>query len=389
VKLAFRGRLVVVFIAVAALSGGVVATTSYAVIPRSELDDSLAELRRMLLLGWLVAVALAALFGSAVARRTLRPVRRAAEASQAIAEGLLDTRLEQDRDEFDVLATSFNHMASAVEQQVEELQASAERERQFTADVAHELRTPLTGMVSAASVLEGHLPDLHDGPRRPAELLVNDVHRLRELVSELLELARLDAGREEPQFEPVSVRRCIESIVAPWQRDTVFRWDVSESLWVCADRIRFGRVVANLVSNAVRHGGGDVELTARPEDGCVVIDVMDRGPGVPEEVARQVFERFTRLDGSRSTEGSGLGLAIAAKQAEVQHGELSVHNRPGGGAIFRFILPAADSPEGGVEEAGSCAPAVEPAIEPAVASAVTDDDEPDRCDQAVRMPTFE
>jgi signal transduction histidine kinase len=371
VKLAFRGRLVVVFIAVAALSGGVVATTSYAVIPRSELDDSLAELRRMLLLGWLVAVALAALFGSAVARRTLRPVRRAAEASQAIAEGLLDTRLEQDRDEFDVLATSFNHMASAVEQQVEELQASAERERQFTADVAHELRTPLTGMVSAASVLEGHLPDLHDGPRRPAELLVNDVHRLRELV------------------KPVSVRRCIESNVAPWQRDTVFRWDVSESLWVCADRIRFGRVVANLVSNAVRHGGGNVELTARPEDGCVVIDVMDRGPGVPEDVARQVFERFTRLDGSRSTEGSGLGLAIAAKQAEVQHGELSVHNRPGGGAIFRFILPAADSPEGGVEEAGSCAPAVEPAIEPAVASAVTDDDEPDRCDQAVRMPTFE
>jgi two-component system sensor histidine kinase MtrB len=321
-------------------------TDVYFFFPRGDLEASLAELRRTLLAGWSLAVALAALVGTAIARRTLRPVRRAAQASQAVADGLLHTRLQQDTDEFGTLASSFNRMVAAVEQQVDALRASAARERRFTADVAHELRTPLTGMVSAASLLEAHLPDLGDGPRRPAELLVGDVRRLRDLVLELLELARLDAGREEPHLESLSVRRSIESVVFASQRDGGgVRLDIDDNLTMCADRLRFGRVVANLVSNAVRHGGGEVEIAARAEGNRVVIDVMDRGPGVPADAADQVFERFAKLDATRSAEGSGLGLAIAAKQAQVQRGTLSVHDRAGGGAVFRFTLPVADAPE--------------------------------------------
>lgn len=323
---------------------GSIGTDVYFFFPRGELEESLDELRRMLLLGWVTAVALAGVVGIAVARRTLLPVRRAAEASQAVADGLLDTRLQQNADEFGVLASSFNRMASAVEEQVQALRASAERERRFTADVAHELRTPLTGMVSAASLLEEYLPELHDGARRSAELLINDVRRLRDLVVELLELARLDAGQEEPTLEPLSVRRSIETVVLPWTREATVVLDVDEALWMCADRVRFGRVVANLVSNAVRHGGGEVEITARVEGDVVVIDVTDHGPGVPSDQADQIFERFTKLDATRSADGSGLGLAIAAKQAQVQQGSLSVHHRPGGGAIFRFSVPGAPAP---------------------------------------------
>ncbi len=317
------------------------ATDLYFFFPSGELEASLAEHRRALLLAWLLAVALAGVFGFAVARRTLRPVRRAAEASQALAEGLLDTRLEAADDEFGSLAASFNHMATAVEEQVETLRRSSDRERRFTADVAHELRTPLAGMVSAASLLEAHLVSLDDSARRPAELLVDDVHRFRDLVLELLELARLDAGEETPELEPLSVAQSLDAVAAPWDDHGVVTTEVAADAWMCADRVRFGRVLANLVSNAIRHGGGRCDIAATTDGAQVVIEVMDRGPGVPADQVDTIFDRFTRLDTNRSGDGSGLGLAIAAEHARIQHGTLSVHPRAGGGSVFRLTLPAA------------------------------------------------
>lgn len=307
---------------------------------RSELIESLRQFRNVLAIGWLASVGCAALVGQVVARRTLRPVARAAEAAQSLADGLLETRLPTPGDdEFGAWAGSFNRMAAALEDKINALSAAAERERRFTADVAHELRTPLTGMSSAASLLAEELDAVPTTARRPAELLIDDVRRLEALVAELLELARLDAGHDDVDIEVLSLGEAVHAVLRSWDGEVRVRASVPAELVVLADRARFRRVLSNLVANAVEHGGGEVEIVAREEGETVAVDVLDRGPGLHGEVDR-VFERFFKIDGARTGGGSGLGLAIALEHARAQGGSLEAANRETGGARFTFRLRA-------------------------------------------------
>ncbi len=212
-------------------------------------------------MSWTSSVLAAALFGNLVARRTLRPVNDAAAASQALAEGLLDTRLESDTDdEFGRWASSFNSMADALEEKIGALSRAAERERRFTADVAHELRTPLTGMVAAASLLEKELPELGPGAGPPARLLTEDVRRLQLLVAELLELARFDAGQEQACMERLSLAEALRTLTRSWDGSVPVHLDVDDDVFMLADRARFKRVVGNLLDNARTYGGDGVEV---------------------------------------------------------------------------------------------------------------------------------
>jgi len=314
----------------------------YMFFPRREVDASLREMRNVLAIGWLSAVAAAAAFGQQVARRTLRPVRDAAAAAQSMAEGLLHTRLSPaSDDEFGVWAQSFNRMAECLEETITQLSRAAERERRFTADVAHELRTPLTGMSSAASLLEENLEDLPAPARRPAEILIHDARRLEGLVLELLELARFDAGQQTAHLEPLRLADAVSAVLQSWNGDAPVETRVDGTLTVVADRARFKRVLSNLVANAVQHGGRSVRVVARPEGPVVAVDVIDAGPGINQKDLPFVFERFYKPDASRSGGGSGLGLSIALENARVQGGSIEAANADGGGARFTFRLPAA------------------------------------------------
>lgn len=327
-------------------------TRLYFFFSQSSVAQSVEEARNILGAACALAIVAAALFGNQVARRTLRPVREGAVAARALAEGLLDTRLQPGSDdEFGVWAQSFNRMAEALEDKIAALSRAAERERRFTANVAHELRTPLTGISSAASLLEAELPSLPERARRPAELLIDDVRHLQDLVLELLELARLDAGREVVELEPLSVREAVTAVLRSWDGETSARADVDDDLFIVADRARLKRVLGNLVSNAMRHGGGDVQVTSsRDDDGCVEIHVLDRGPGIDETQVPHVFDRFFKADPARGG-GAGLGLSIALENAHLQNGSVTVANREGGGARFTLRLPAAPvaSPGAGEE----------------------------------------
>jgi two-component system sensor histidine kinase MtrB len=316
----------------------------YFFFSRQALTASVAELRNVLAVGWLVAVVAAALIGSHVAWRTLRPVRAAAEASQALAEGLLDTRLTRlADDEFGVLGQAFNEMADALQAKMEELERTAERERRFTADVSHELRTPLAAMMSAASLVQGGLADLPADMRRPVQLLVNDVRRLQGLVLDLLELARLDAGREGPDLESLRLQDAIHAAVAASEPTGTVDMEVPDDLYVVADRVRFRRVVTNLVDNACRHGVPPISVMANRQGDDVAIQVLDRGPGIDDNDSERLFHRFYKADAARTQEGAGLGLAIAFQNAKLQNGELRVTNREGGGACFTLVLRAAST----------------------------------------------
>jgi two-component system sensor histidine kinase MtrB len=320
------------------VGGQVPGSTAQLYVVHSEdgVHDGLAQVRAALLAAWLGVLLVSALVGHLLARRMLDPVGRAARAARSVAEGLLATRLPvQGRDEFGAWAESFNRMAEALEVKIN-------RERRFTSDVAHELRTPVTALVAAASLLREHLEAMPPQAVRPAELLVADVVRLRHLVEELMEISRLDAGQEDVIAVPVELESHVKAIVADrgWTGRVVVSGGPAR---VWTDPRRLERVLANLIANAVEHGGG--EVTVEVAQNRVV--VSDHGPGIAPEHLPRIFERFFKADPARSTRGSGLGLAIARENARLLGADLRVESQVGAGTRFRLELPVTRPLPGG------------------------------------------
>jgi signal transduction histidine kinase len=211
--------------------------------------------------------------------------------------------------------------------------------RRFTSEVSHELRTPVAALVSEASVLQEHLAAMPPDARRAAELLVGDVARLRRLVEDLTNLASLDAGREHVRTEPFDLATLVDGTVRSrgWDERVLVR---SEPTPVTSDRTRVDRIVANLIGNALDHGGAEVVVrVGRDADGASV-EVADNGRGIAPEHLPHVFDRFYRADPARSGPGSGLGLAIARENARLLGGDVEARSEPGTGSHFTLRLPA-------------------------------------------------
>jgi signal transduction histidine kinase len=313
----------------------------YFFFSEEDLRHELAQLRNILLAGVGILVLLAALAGVVLARAALRPVASASAAAHSLAEGLLETRLPvEGQDEFGAWAQSFNEMAAALEAKIVALSAAQARERRFTSDVAHELRTPLTALVGEASLLASHLDRMPAESRRPAELLIADVGRLRRLVEELMEISRFDAGAESVHAEEVEVAALVAATLHARGWDGRVRLD-GEGPRLTSDPRRLERIVANLVGNALEHGASEVSVRLASENGDAVVEVADDGPGISPEHLPHLFERFYKADAARSGGGTGLGLAIAQENARLLGGEIEVASEPGEGSRFTLRLPVA------------------------------------------------
>jgi signal transduction histidine kinase len=332
-----------------------VADTRYLVtggqVPGAETDEAyfffleesvwndLAELRNILLVGLGVVTLLAALVGMLLARRTLAPVARASTAARSLAEGLLDTRLPvESSDEFGAWAASFNEMADALEAKITELSEAQARERRFTADVAHELRTPLTAIVNEASLLADHIERMPAEAKRPAELLVEDVKRLRDLVEDLMEVSRLDAGTQPVRPERLDLGSLVAAALRARGWGDRVALDADEVV-LTTDPRRVERIVANLVGNALEHGGREVSVRVGADGVGAFVEVSDRGPGISREDLPHLFERFYKADPARTGRGTGLGLAIALDNARLLGGDVEVASEPGVGSRFTLRLP--------------------------------------------------
>ena len=310
----------------------------YFFFSEGEVRDSLRELGMILLVGVALLTLLAAAAGAILARRTLAPVARASAAAQSLAEGLLETRIPAERaDEFGAWAASFNEMADALGGKIEALSRAQARERQFTADVAHELRTPLTALVAEASLLASHLERMPADARRPAELLIADVARLRRLVEDLMEVSRLDAGAEPVRPERVDLAELVTAAAATHGAHVGSLADVE----LATDPRRVERVLSNLIGNAREHAG-EAEVSLRLDGEHALVEVADEGPGIAPEHLPHVFERFYKADAARAGAGSGLGLAIARENARLLGGDVEVASDVGRGSRFTLRLPVAE-----------------------------------------------
>lgn len=301
--------------------------------------SDLGDLRNILLAGLAVLAVLGALVGTILARRLLAPVGRASVAAHSLAEGLLETRLPvESKDEFGAWAASFNEMADALEAKIRALSEAQARERRFTSDVSHELRTPLTALVAEASLLGEQLDRMPPDARRPAELLVNDVARLRDLVEDLMEISRLDAGEAQVREERVDLGSLVETTVRSRRWDDRVRIEADDVV-LRSDHRRLERIVANLVGNALEHGGRDVTVRVARDGVGPFVEVSDRGAGIPPDRLPHVFERFYKADSARAGPGSGLGLAIALENARLLDGDIDVWSEIGQGTRFTLRLP--------------------------------------------------
>ncbi|WP_353895394.1 sensor histidine kinase [Glycomyces tritici] len=266
-----------------------------------------------------------------VVRRALRPVRAIQKELIEITGGDLSRRVPvpASRDEIHSLARTTNMTLAA-------LDASVEQQRRFVADASHELRSPLAILRTQLEIAKEH-PELLD-----LDATLGDVTRLQDLSTDLLLLARLDAGERPPHVAVPLTELVREEVARRAATDRVpVRLEVEEDLSVWGVRGHLARAVGNLLANAQRHAAGEVSVRlAAEDDDWLRLEVADDGNGVPEGQRRRIFDRFVRLDESRSRDegGAGLGLAIVQDVALEHHGMVYVLDAPEGGALFRLAL---------------------------------------------------
>ncbi|MFD7403916.1 ATP-binding protein [Streptomyces sp. NPDC059866] len=286
-----------------------------------------------------------ALLAQAAATTVLKPVHRLGVAARRLGEGMLDTRLRvSGTDELADLSRTFNRAAEALEKRVADMAARDEASRRFVADMSHELRTPLTAITAVTEVLEEEL-DSEGGGIDPmiepaVRLVVSETRRLNDLVENLMEVTRFDAGTARLVADDVDVADQITACIDARAWLDAVELDAERGIHARLDPRRLDVIMANLIGNALKHGGSPVRVSVREADEEVVIRVRDHGPGIPEDVLPHVFDRFYKASASRPrSEGSGLGLSIALENAHIHGGEITAANSPEGGAVFTLRLP--------------------------------------------------
>ncbi|MFC8588411.1 ATP-binding protein [Streptomyces sp. NPDC057217] len=293
-----------------------------------------------------LAVAGSVLLAQVAATTVLRPVHRLGEAARQLGEGKLDTRLRvTGADELADLTRTFNGAAESLQKKVADMSAREESSRRFVADMSHELRTPLTALTAVTEVLEDEQDSLDPMIAPAVALVVSETRRLNDLVENLMEVTRFDAGTARLVLDEVDIADQITACVDARAWLDAVDLDAERGIVAPLDPRRLDVILANLIGNALKHGGSPVRVSVRTEDGELVIAVRDHGPGIPEEVLPHVFDRFYKASASRPrSEGSGLGLSIAMENALIHGGSITASNSVGedgevDGAVFVLRLP--------------------------------------------------
>ncbi|MEX0787417.1 MAG: HAMP domain-containing sensor histidine kinase [Anaerolineales bacterium] len=301
--------------------------------------DFVVPILQTCLVGLAVSVALAWL----TARWVAGPLRRMAQAAEQVAGGDLSTRLEPEGpEEVQRLAGTFNQM-------VERVQASAQAQRDFVANVSHELKTPLTSIQGfAQAIQEGAVHDAQE-LRHAARVIHEESDRLRRLVEDLLDLARLDAHQVSFARVPLDLNALMVSVAErisfrAAEKGVRVENELPAFPPMVGDGDRLAQVFTNLLDNAVKFtpAGGCVRLRGEFEDGWASVHVEDMGPGIPADELSRIFERFYQLDKARRRGGgggAGLGLAISREIVQGHGGQLRASSRPGEGSRFSVRLP--------------------------------------------------
>jgi two-component system OmpR family sensor kinase len=316
-------------------------------VPLRDVDQTLRRpIVVELLVGAGVILGLVAL-GWIVIRLGLRPLERMGRVASEIAHGNFSRRVSPDNQRTEVgrLAASLNQMLAQIEQAIADRGESEDRLRRFLSDASHELRTPLASIRGYAELFRLGAATEPEELERAMARIEAEASRMGVLVENLLLLARLDE-LPEMRLVLVNLRELADHAaqdtraVAP---DREVRFTADGTVVVLGDLEQLRQVLGNLTQNAVMHTPAQtaIDISVQREGDRAVLEIRDRGPGLPADAGDHVFERFWRTEGGRSRGpgGSGLGLAIVKAIVQAHHGQVHASNAPEGGALFRVILP--------------------------------------------------
>ena len=306
-----------------------------------QIDQALHGLVRTLVIAVPLALAVAAGGGIFLARRALKPVDKIAQTAQEIEENDLSQRINVNtKDELGRLAATLNEMIGRMER-------AFQRQKQFTSDASHELRAPLA-VIEAESSLALQKERPPSDYRQSLETISQESKQMSSLIDHLLTLARADAGKEQWNFTEVNLGRLIASLSADievlcQEKGLSFQLGQPQDLLLKGDEARLRELFMNLLDNAIIYtpSRGTVSVSLRREGQTAVVVVKDTGVGIPAEDIPFIFERFYRVDKSRSRAegGTGLGLAICRHIAEAHGGKIQVESQVGVGSSFSVWLP--------------------------------------------------
>ena len=330
-----------------AISGEQPAIGFLFILPLTQSETGLEALQIMyrqlgnyFLIGACIAVVVAFLVTLFLSRRILSPVKELRSAAQRLGKGDFSQRVDiKDKTEIGELAATFNSMAG-------NLQRDEQLRRHMVSDIAHELRSPLTNV-------RGYLEAIKDGVLKPDTATISSIYDetilLSRLVNDLQELSLAEAGELKLYRQPEDLAELIRQSINAMQAKAVEKGlalstDIPADLPpVNIDFLRIKQVLLNLIENALAHtpAGGTINVSACPGPGSIEVSVSDTGEGIPDEEVSNIFERFHRVDKSRSrsTGGSGLGLTISRYIIEEHQGKIWVRSELGKGSRFSFTLP--------------------------------------------------
>jgi signal transduction histidine kinase len=278
-----------------------------------------------------------------IAGTAIDPIKRLNKAMNEIGSDQLDRRIPTTRtDEVGKLAAAFNAMLAR-------LQEAFARERQFIADASHELRTPLTVINANAQLLKRWGNDEPEVRAESLDAIITESEQLAGMVSGMLTLAKAASGDQVPQ-EPLLLDRLVSEVVTharsrAERKSLLLETHLPESApIVTGDESLLRQLLSNLIDNAIKFTeSGRIDVTVTMHGGNAIVEVADTGIGIEAATAERLFDRFFRSDASHSRiiEGTGLGLAIVRSIARIHGGSVTAAPRPGGGSVFRVVLPAA------------------------------------------------
>ncbi|MBC7247394.1 MAG: HAMP domain-containing histidine kinase [Actinobacteria bacterium] len=308
------------------------------------LQAGVGDLIRYLAIAGGAALVISVLLALYLSNYVTRPLHRLSRAAWEMAHGNLESRVEvEGRDEISSLARYFNYMA-------ERLQRGYQQQKEFVANVSHEIRTPLTSIEGFTQALLDDMVEREDEKKRYLRIIQEETRRLQRVLAQLLALSRLDAGAWILHPETVSLPDLLGEVrerLRPRAEDKGLAIELflSPALRpVESDRVALEQVFTNILDNAVKFTpqGGTVHVSADPlPRGGARIQVRDSGPGIPEEDLEHIFDRFFRVERSRSQQygGSGLGLAVCRELVRLLGGRITAWSQPGKGSVFTVELP--------------------------------------------------
>jgi len=296
------------------------------------------------------SLVLALVLGLLLSDSVLVPLRQTQRRLAAIAAGDFSGRVKvPNRDEIGALAADVNRMSDELQRLYQELETASRHKSDFLATMSHELRTPLNAIIGFSEVLhEQMFGELNERQLAYVKEVLEAGQHLLSLINDVLDLAKIEAGKMELELSEVAIPEVLRSAVS-MHSERASRGGVElslttepEEITISADGRRVRQIVFNLLSNAIKFtpAEGRVDVSARLDDGQVEIAVADTGPGIASEELETIFEEFKQATDGKRAEGTGLGLPLSRKLVELHGGRLWVESAAGNGSTFRFTLPS-------------------------------------------------